>query len=46
MLVTVSKKELESFLRYPYHYDKQILKLTGFPRFDKLNNDIIKNKLL
>lgn len=46
MLVTVSKKELESFLRYPYHYDKQILKLTGFPRFDKLNNDIIKKQIV
>lgn len=37
MFVTAAKEEYESILEGPYYYTKQVVKLTGFPRFDKLD---------
>lgn len=39
MFVTVGKAEYESILNGNYYYDKSVVKLTGFPRFDNLVND-------
>ena len=36
MIVTCAKPEYNSFLTYPYYYDEKVIKLTGFPRFDRL----------
>ena len=43
MLVTVSHSEYESFVNNKeYGYDKNVIKLTGFPRYDNLQNDCKK----
>lgn len=40
MFVTSAKQEYESILNGDYYYDKNIVKLTGLPRYDKLiSND-------
>ena len=46
MIVTTSKKENESLLMYNYGYNSDIIRLTGFPRFDKLNNDNVKKQIV
>ena len=46
MIVTASKAENESLSKYNYGYDSNIIKLTGFPRFDKLNNDDVKKQIV
>ena len=43
LLVTTAKDEYESFIHNPsYGYDKNIIKLIGFPRYDNLKNDCKK----
>ena len=46
MLVTVSEREAQSFLDYEYNYDKEVIKVLGFPRFDNLNNVSDKKQIL
>ena len=46
MIVTTSKREYESLTRYDYGYNPDIIKLTGFPRFDKLNNNNVKKQIV
>lgn len=46
MLVTVSEREAQSFLDYEYNYDKDIIKVVGFPRFDNLTNTSDKKQIL
>ena len=46
MIVTSSKVENESFSKYNYGYDSNIVKLTGLPRYDKLNNDNVKKQIV
>ena len=46
MLVTVSEREAQSFLDYEYNYDKEVIKVLGFPRFDNLNNVADKKQIL
>ena len=50
MFVTAAKPEYESMLKYNYQFNKNIVKLTGFPRFDNLinrqNNINIKKQIL
>lgn len=44
MYVTASKAEYESILQGNYRYDKSVVKLIGFPRYDSLideSNNII-----
>lgn len=36
LIVTASKRELESFFKYPYNYHKDVPQLLGFPRYDAL----------
>ncbi len=44
-LVTVSPMEYRSFLAESYHYSRENIVLTGFPRYDRLENKP-KNKLI
>lgn len=46
MLVTVSEREAQSFLDYEYNYDKSIIKVLGFPRFDNLKDNSHKKQIL
>lgn len=46
MLVTVSEREAQSFLDYEYNYDKDVIKVVGFPRFDNLANNSDKKQIL
>ena len=46
MLVTVSEREAQSFLDYEYNYDKNIIKILGFPRFDNLKDNSDKKQIL
>lgn len=45
-LLTASKKEYDSLFEYYYNYDKDIVKLLGFPRFDNLRDEKTKTILL
>ena len=38
MLVTSAKPEYDSFFTYPYEYEKDVIKLTGLPRYDNLED--------
>lgn len=46
MLVTVSEMEAQSFLEYEYNYDKDVIKVLGFPRFDDLTDASDKKQIL
>ena len=46
MLLTVSEREAQSFLDYEYNYDKSIIKVLGFPRFDNLKDNSDKKQIL
>lgn len=43
-LLTASKKEYDSLLKYYYNYDEEIIRLLGFPRFDNLQDE--KEKII
>ncbi len=45
IFVTVSKQEYNSILDYPFYYSKQEVLLSGFPRYDYLDNKP-KNKII
>ena len=45
-LLTASKKEYDSLFNYYYNYEKDIIHLLGFPRFDNLKNEKTKTILL
>lgn len=45
-MVTASQKEYDSLFKYHYNYEKDIIHLLGFPRFDNLENDKTKTILL
>jgi len=38
LLITAAKPEYESFLQYDYYYRPENILLSGFPRFDRLEN--------
>ncbi len=44
MFVTAAKPEYQSILDFPYMYEKDVVKLLGFPRFDNLMQDIVCEK--
>lgn len=44
MFVTSAKPEYESILSGDYFYGKSVVKLTGLPRYDNLNRDIMPEK--
>ncbi len=44
MFVTSAKPEYESILNGDYFYDGSVVKLTGLPRYDNLNQDIRPEK--
>lgn len=39
LFVTAAKEEYKSILNGNYHYREEIVKLTGFPRYDNLSSD-------
>ena len=45
LIVTVSDHEHDSFLEPGYNYDENIIQTLGFPRFDKLEDERIKQIL-
>ena len=46
LLVTVSEIERNSFYKYKYNYDKSVVQVLGFPRFDNLENISNKKQIL
>lgn len=46
MMVTASKMEYDSIFKYYYNYEKDIIHLVGFPRFDSLRDEKTKTLLL
>lgn len=46
LFVTSSTKEYESIFQYPYNYDKDVVQLLGFPRYDNLKNEKDKKQIL
>lgn len=46
MFLTASKLEYKSIFKYPYNYKKEIVKLLGFPRFDRLEKKKDSRKIL
>ena len=42
MLVSSAKPEYDAFLTYPYEYGPEVIKLTGLPRYDYLENQAEK----
>lgn len=42
LLLTSAQPEYESFLSYPYEYDENVIKLTGLPRYDSLDDNAEK----
>lgn len=41
-----SKKEYDSVFRYPYNYEKKVVKLEGLPRYDNLKNTETKKQII
>ena len=46
LFVTSSPKEYESIFQYPYNYKKDVVQLTGMPRFDNLKNEKGEKQIL
>ncbi len=46
MFVTAAKKEYQSVLEYPYGYNQNQVKLTGFARYDLLNQSQVPEKTI
>ena len=46
MFLTVSKLEYKSIFKYPYNYKREVVKLLGFPRFDKLKKQEDSRQIL
>ncbi|MBR0270880.1 MAG: CDP-glycerol glycerophosphotransferase family protein [Methanobrevibacter sp.] len=46
MFLTSSKDEYKSIFKYPYNYKKEVVKLLGFPRFDKLEKKEDRRQIL
>ncbi len=46
MFLTSSKEEYKSIFEYPYNYKREVVKLLGFPRFDKLEKKEDKRQIL
>jgi len=46
LFVTAVKQEYESIISGNYFYDENVVKLTGFPRYDNLKNTPIKQILI
>lgn len=44
--LTGSPYEYDSLFKYPYNYEKDTIKLLGFPRFDNLENETKKQILI
>ena len=44
--LTSSKLEYESVFKYPYNYDKNVVKLLGLPRYDNLENNEDKKQII
>jgi len=42
LLLTSAKPEYDSFFMYPYEYDEDVIKLTGLPRYDYLEDEAEK----
>ena len=46
MFLTVSKLEYKSIFEYPYNYKREVVKLLGFPRFDRLYKGSDRRQIL
>ncbi|MCC7554094.1 MAG: bifunctional glycosyltransferase family 2 protein/CDP-glycerol:glycerophosphate glycerophosphotransferase [Methanobacteriaceae archaeon] len=46
LLVTASNEEYDSFFKFPYNYDKDAVKLLGFPRYDYLKKENDKKEIV
>lgn len=46
MFLTASKHEYKSIFEYPYNYKREVVKLLGFPRFDKLEKKEDRKQIL
>lgn len=46
MFLTSSKLEYKSIFKYPYNYKKEVVKLLGFPRFDRLEKEEDSRQIL
>lgn len=49
LFVTAGKTEYESLLNYDFFYDENVVKLTGFPRYDNLmdkQKDVVRSILI
>lgn len=46
IFVTSSPKEFESVFENPYNYDENVIKLTGLPRYDNLENEENKKQII
>jgi CDP-glycerol glycerophosphotransferase (TagB/SpsB family)/glycosyltransferase involved in cell wall biosynthesis len=46
MFLTASKLEYRSVFEYPYNYKREVVKLLGFPRFDKLSKESDRRQIL
>lgn len=46
LVVTASKYEYESFFKYPYNFPKNVVQITGFPRYDALENKDDKKQIV
>lgn len=46
LFITSSPKEYDSIFQYPYNYKKEVVQLTGMPRFDNLKNEEDKKQIL
>lgn len=46
LFVTSSPKEIESVFENPYHYNKNVVKLLGLPRYDGLENKEDKRQII
>ncbi len=46
MFVTATKKEYQSVLEYPYGYNQNQVKLTGFARYDLLSQSHVPEKII
>ncbi len=44
MFVVAARPEYQSILDYPYMYGENVVKLTGFPRYDNLVQDVLCEK--
>lgn len=46
LVVSSSKYEYDSFFKYPYNFSKEVVQITGLPRYDALENKECKKQIV